>query len=100
MHECDNSIMKKRDEISGKKCQPGFGAVAMMDYDEVDRIAYEFYRQTGKIVVDSIDSWTMAARFIKRCCRPGKGRPVNRLQLKKTGARRSMAGRITAKLAV
>ena len=37
----------------------------MKSVSEIDYIVHEYYRQTGKIAEDSLDSWIEAVRFIQ-----------------------------------
>jgi len=37
----------------------------MKGINEIDYIVHEYYRQTGKIARDSVDSWIEAVRFIQ-----------------------------------
>lgn len=39
---------------------------------EIDHAVYEYYRQTGKIAGDNLDSWIRAVRFFLRSQRPRK----------------------------
>jgi len=33
---------------------------------EIDYIVHEYYRQTGKLTDDSLESWIEAVRFVRR----------------------------------
>ena len=44
----------------------------MKSVSEIDYIVHEYYRQTGKIVSDSVDSWIEAVRFLQHLHKTGK----------------------------
>ena len=50
----------------------------MRNYDEIDYVVHEYYRQTGKIVGESLDSLIRAVRYIQRHQRSGKGPKTSR----------------------
>ena len=52
---------------------------------EIDYIIHEYYRQTGRIAVDSIDSWIEAAKFVRRFRRPRKKIKGTRSSGKRSG---------------
>ncbi|MHB8880287.1 MAG: hypothetical protein ACYC69_02120 [Thermodesulfovibrionales bacterium] len=39
---------------------------------EIDYAVYEYYRQTGKLAGDNLDSWIRAVRFVLRSRRARK----------------------------
>ncbi len=55
----------------------------MRNQYEMDYFVHEYYRQTGKLAEDSLDSWVRAVRFVQRQRRPQKGPKTSRPQEKK-----------------